>query len=525
MTFVQFGGGYFGAGTEPAHPEQCCTAALARTLHLERPELRVRVIDFANTLVPDRIAALVLQELAGPASLSTVGFTAAGRRVVPQARLQQAAQYPARPFAWTEDDVILVTGGGKGITAECALSLGQATRARMVLVGSSARSDSELEKTLGKGFDTAGLTYRYVPCDLTQADAVRQLIESVRKELGPITAVVHGAGVNRLRHLDGGGADEVHAEVAPKLLGAHYLTAALADAPPKLCIGLTSIIGVTGMPGNGWYAFANEALDLVLRSFEARHGTAVLSIAFSIWGETGMGFRSGSAERLRQRGIAAIPTAHGVQRFMHLFRCDPGHRQVIVTARAGRLRHLARAPPPRGHRRSRFVEHIIARPGGELKLIARMRLTLQARCLPGRSCPQWLASLSDRVRTGSHGSGDGRLDRRSQPVDCPYRGYPPGASGRRRCVHGDRDRNPRHRRRDGDERRASGARRHSYRTNRLLRRSFCCNDGARHTAAGPMRQGAGWRHGPTHRPADRAVWRPAVSGAALSAHRANLGAG
>jgi enediyne polyketide synthase len=383
VTFVQFGGGRFGAGTEPAHPEQCCTTALARTLHLERPELRVRVIDFANTMVPDQIADLVVNELGGPAFLSTVGYTAEGQRLVPQARLQQPADYVTRSFEWTNNDVILVTGGGKGITAECALALGQETKARIVLVGSTPSPDreggvnansSELERTLAR-FDAADLNYRYFPCNLTQVEAVRNLIERVRTELGPITAVVHGAGVNRIRHLGDSGTDDVFAEVAPKLLGAHHLCAALANAPPKLFIGLTSIIGVTGMPGNGWYAFSNEALDLVLRNFECRHGTAVLSIAFSIWGETGMGARTGSVERLRQYGIEAIPTAEGVRRFLQLFWRDPGHRQIVVTARLAGFDTWP-APPLPIRADLRFVEHIVTGQP-ELELVARTRLTLQ----------------------------------------------------------------------------------------------------------------------------------------------------
>src|SRR5262245_2493770 len=73
------------------------------------------------------------------------------------------------------------------------------------------------------------------------------------------------------------------AEVGPRVLGAWGLAAALEDTPPRLFVAFTSIIGVTGMPGNAWYAFANEALDLTLRRFRAKHPeTATLSIAYSV---------------------------------------------------------------------------------------------------------------------------------------------------------------------------------------------------------------------------------------------------
>jgi acyl-CoA thioesterase FadM len=130
------------------------------------------------------------------------------------------------------------------------------------------------------------------------------------------------------------------------------------------------------MPGNAWYAFSNEALDLVLRRFEAEHpGTAVLSIAYSVWGETGMGARMGSVEHLGKLGIGAIPTAEGVRRFLELFERDPGQKQVVVTARLGGLDTwpIEPLPAPEG---LRFLEQVVrATPGVEL--VARARLTLE----------------------------------------------------------------------------------------------------------------------------------------------------
>ena len=56
LTLVQFGGGRFGTGPRPADPEVCGSAAFARSLHLERPDLRVRVIDVDPTADPAWLA-------------------------------------------------------------------------------------------------------------------------------------------------------------------------------------------------------------------------------------------------------------------------------------------------------------------------------------------------------------------------------------------------------------------------------------------------------------------------------------
>ena len=68
LTLVQFGGGRFGTGPRPADPEVCGSAAFARSLHLERPDLRIRVIDVDPTAEPAWLAERVLAELAGAVS-------------------------------------------------------------------------------------------------------------------------------------------------------------------------------------------------------------------------------------------------------------------------------------------------------------------------------------------------------------------------------------------------------------------------------------------------------------------------
>ena len=111
----------------------------------------------------------------------------------------------------------------------------------------------------------------------------------MRSELGAITAVVHGAGVNRPAPVDRVSVDAAYREVAPKTLGAWNLLRCLDDRPPLIVVGMTSIIGVTGLAGNAWYGFSNELLDRILGQFAETHpGTEALSAAFSVWGEAGM---------------------------------------------------------------------------------------------------------------------------------------------------------------------------------------------------------------------------------------------
>ncbi|MBD2360419.1 SDR family NAD(P)-dependent oxidoreductase [Anabaena minutissima FACHB-250] len=380
VAYVQFGGGRFGSGSQTMNPEVCCAAGFARSLHLERPDLRVRVVDLASEIESTRAAELVISELSGSEAIATVGYDADLVRLVPQSRLQQPTNYTQRTLSWSEQDVILVTGGAKGITAECALALAQATGVKMALVGQSpaptpGQTQNEIARTLER-FHAANLTCNYYSCDVTQAEAVNQLVAQVTNELGTITGIIHGAGLNSPRRVEQVSIEAAVTEASPKLLGAYHLLQALASAPPKLFVGFSSIIGVTGMPGNAWYAFANESLDIMLRHFASDHPqTQVISLAYSVWGEVGMGAKMGSVKHLDRMGIGAISTQEGVSRFLKLFECDPGVQQVIIAARLGGLDTWSPAPVSTATQ-LRFIEQVLyLEPGVELT--ARTHLSVE----------------------------------------------------------------------------------------------------------------------------------------------------
>lgn len=387
VAYVQFGEGYFGTQPPLVDIEQCGTQAFAASLHLERPALKVRAIDLSPSVQPNLLAERVVDELSSPDNYLAVGYDSQLTRRVPQPRVQHPLASRKRAIAWSSDDIILVTGGAKGITAECAFAFAQSTGVRMALVGSSPPGSAEITRTLNR-FRVEKLICQYYQCDIANANAVVTLVEQVRQELGEITGVIHGASLNQPRRVEQVSVDMALAEIAPKVLGVMNLCQALAEKPPKLFVGFSSAIGVTGMAGNAWYGFANEALDLILRRFEVEQPeTSVLSIAFSVWSEVGMGARMGSVQTLAKMGIDAIPKDEGVRRFLHLMENDVGVPQVIIAARVSldTWRPALNSLPVA----SRFLEQCYVEPGVEV--IARSHLSLEQD-----------AYLQDHVYKGSY---------------------------------------------------------------------------------------------------------------------------
>ena len=156
------------------------------------------------------------------------------------------------------------------------------------------------------------LKVKYYQCDITNEGDVNKLIQEIHKKFGKIKGFINGAGLNSLKRLKQATTEEAYQGALPKIIGALNILNALKKTPPTLIMAMTSVIGVTGMDGSGWYGFANEVLNLLLKQFSNQHKeTQIQTIAYSIWDEVGMGVRLGGVDRLYERGIAAIPGSLG----------------------------------------------------------------------------------------------------------------------------------------------------------------------------------------------------------------------
>ena len=379
VIFVQFGGGRFGENDSLKDIESSCAKALASTLHLEEMDLKVRIVDFDAASPLNLISSKIVDELQTYDRFSAVGYDSKLRRKVLYYENSQPAEYKKRNILWSIKDVVLVTGGAKGITAQCALEFAKGTKARMILVGRSSApkgkdDKNEITQTL-KQFEKDKLNCHYYQCDVTDESDVVNTIHEIERKFGKITGVIHGAGLNSLKRFKQATVQEAFHEALPKVIGVVNICKALSKNPPKLIAGITSIIGLTGMEGSGWYGFANEVLNLYLHQFKNQYPkTEVVTIAYSIWDEVGMGVKLGSVNRLSEKGIGAIPVQEGVKRFRQLVENDPGCQQVIVAARIAGIDTWKSISLKEND--SRFMEKIeYSLP--EVELIARANLNVR----------------------------------------------------------------------------------------------------------------------------------------------------
>ena len=161
--------------------------AFAASVALEHPELSVRTLDVDPHLDLDGFTDAVRTELSAVSGAARVD--AQGLRHVPVLRRIDTTDATDIPPVFAPTDVFLVSGGAKGITAECALGLGQRLGVRLALVGRSAVDHPEVQANLSR-MTQAGILARYFRCDITDAQAVGALVSEVRETLGPVAGVV-----------------------------------------------------------------------------------------------------------------------------------------------------------------------------------------------------------------------------------------------------------------------------------------------------------------------------------------------
>ncbi|HLY22013.1 MAG TPA: type I polyketide synthase [bacterium] len=320
-------------------------ASVAKTLHLEAPALTTCVVTVPRD--HPQAAGWIRAEAAAAVGYVEACYDSTGRRRTPVLNPLTLSTAAVPDGELADRDVLLVTGGGRGIGFECALGLAENTSLRLVLLG---RSDPITEPELAANLErlrAAGVPFRYLAADITDADAVRAAVREAEGTLGPITAVLHAAGTNVPQLLATLTIEEVRGALAPKLDGLRNVLASLNEDRLRLLIAFGSAIAETGLAGEAHYAVANEWLTHLTGEFQAAHPTCrCLVVEWSVWSDVGMGARLGRIGALERAGIAPIAPAAGVDILRQLIAQPSLPSAVVVGGRLGTPPTLRMAASP-----------------------------------------------------------------------------------------------------------------------------------------------------------------------------------
>jgi acyl transferase domain-containing protein/NAD(P)-dependent dehydrogenase (short-subunit alcohol dehydrogenase family)/acyl carrier protein len=224
--------------------------------------------------------------------------------------------------------VYLITGGAGMIGYAIAQKLLAKFGANVVLLGRTEYNDS-LATRLG-ALQMLGGSVQYVSTDVTDADAVRRVVESIRADHGGLNGVVHCAGTLSDTLLRNKNWTEFEKVVGVKLQGAQNLDTATADCELDFFVLFSSMSSIFGNVGQTDYVVGNSFLDLFarVRARNVTRGTRSglsLSINWPLWiGDSGGGhdpmseYRSLDKYLFEAYGLRSLTMENGADIFIRV---------------------------------------------------------------------------------------------------------------------------------------------------------------------------------------------------------------
>ncbi len=371
--------GFFGLkGMGPeTQPASGGLAGLSKTASLEWPEVQCKAMDVTTALVGVDVDAVV-DEIFREGPLE-VGLTATGRvtlELAPRAIISaNVSDDPSRELV--KDDVIVLSGGARGVTAAVARELAQTFGSKLVLLGRSPEptdepdwlrgqnteadikkeivartvngaspkhvgeeyarlmANREIRQTLDDLARVAHVEYHSV--DVRNGEAVRSILTDVRAKLGPITGLVHGAGVLADQLIEDKTAEQFSRVFGTKVAGMTALVDAVEVDALKFVIFFSSSTARFGRKGQVDYAVANEVLNKAAWQLAAKIPAArVVSVGFGPW-DGGMVTPS-LAKVFRDEGVGLIDLKEGSRALIDEIR--HGSRdavEVVLIARPDKM--------------------------------------------------------------------------------------------------------------------------------------------------------------------------------------------
>lgn len=402
-------------------------AGFVKTARQEWPDVECKAIDLSAEYKDiDKAAEEIAEEmlLVGPME---VGISPTGRIAL---RVDESPhQGPNAGAPLNPGDVIVLSGGARGVTSETAVALARAFSPILVLLGRSPdpspepewlaplRDEVKIKQTLATHLNgssslrevadryqrlqanreilhnvermrAAGAQVVYQQVDVTDQQAVRSILAEVRTAHGPIRGLIHGAGVLADRLIEDKTNDQFDKVLATKLGGLQSLLGAIDPDELKLLVLFSSTTGRLGRKGQVDYAVANEALNKLARDHAYRYPEC--RVVAMNWGPWDGGMVTTALKNVfKAEGIGLIPLREGAQFLIQEIQ-EAGPSPVEVVALAGPL--PAEKLQPEGKKRARELAVVFERPLS-LELCPFMRShVLDGRAvLPMAMMVEWLA--------------------------------------------------------------------------------------------------------------------------------------
>lgn len=353
-------------------------AGIIKTARWEWPDVACKAIDIQPGFAidsPSAAAAAIVEELIAGGPIE-VGISPSHRCTLELARTSR--RNTSNAIVLGHQDVILVTGGARGVTAEVSVAMAEAFKPTLILTGrtpapigpepewlSQAKDEASMKRAIAEQLgseatpkiladqytklsaqreirntlariERAGARGAYFAVNVSNGRAVADLLHQVKVKYGTVSGIIHGAGVLADRRIEQLTPEQFDYVFNTKVEGIRNLLDLLGGEILKVVVLFGSITGRIGRTGQLAYAAANEVLNKIAqREARKRPGARVVSINWGPW-DGGM-VTPGLRKLFESEGVGLIPLAEG------------GLFAVQELSAAGRsVEIVANGPKPRG---------------------------------------------------------------------------------------------------------------------------------------------------------------------------------
>lgn len=354
---------------------QAGSVGLLKSLKEERPAARIKAVDLDLLCEENVLVDIIYGELLLSGGRIEVGYPSAIRTVFKTFKSDHDRDNEEP--AITDDIVVLATGGAKGVTAEVLRGLARKGNT-LLLTGRSALSedeDSELRSLSGAidlrqyfikqvqagvmklspaeiqrkvqsvlsaremrnniaDFRQQQAKVEYFQVDVTNEEAMHQLMDDIYQRYGALHGVVHGAGVIEDKLLADKQSESWSRVVETKVNGLFLLQKYLRPESLKFLTVFSSVAGRYGNSGQTDYATANELMNRLCCQLNEQwdNKVKVKALCWGPWGKTrfGEGMVTPETEaKFAQRGVLLVSAEEGRQLFVNDLTTNDRHVEII----------------------------------------------------------------------------------------------------------------------------------------------------------------------------------------------------
>ncbi len=320
-------------------------------------------LDLHTEIKVEKVSDYILQEMNdSDLRLKEVGYRFSGKSriermtVIPKKILNLNSGKKEKTLS--TKSVFLVSGGGKGVTAECLVKLTEEIPCKFILLGRSpleeepewAKSVSDDERLKQKAMNfiiekgekptplkvnqlvrnvesgrtilqnlerikNAGGEAEYVSVDVTDEKKLKAAISPVVKKFGNVTGLIHGAGVLADKLIEKKTQEDFDRVCSTKINGIDALLKSIDPDKLTHLLIFSSAAGFYGNAGQSDYAMANEALNRIALVFSQKHPDCHVT-SFN-WGPWEGGMVTPELKRFfEERNVEVISVHDGTRIFV-----------------------------------------------------------------------------------------------------------------------------------------------------------------------------------------------------------------